>query len=287
MPRMRTPEGYYTITETTKLLNISNAMVREHVEKGRIHYYLPKNRKHGFYLKKDVDNLANELNAFLNMGDEEENAKLIFTTATEEDLAGIAKIANAIFSPNGSNDSNNITVPNWRHMLLEKNEETQYVLKQGSTVRGFATILPFRPDTDKIEKLFRSETVSEAAVTSSDIETFESGRHIRLYIGAIAIDPEIDKSKRKKYGAVLVRELINKIVDLGGRGVIIDNITALGATHSGIRLLQAFGLHEIEPKAPGKRAFIMDVKESGSHVSMQYKEALQKSKQYHTTNNQS
>jgi hypothetical protein len=51
----------------------------------------------------------------------------------------------------------------------------------------------------------------------------------------------------------------------------------LGASHSGIRLLLAFGLHEIPAKVPGNRAFIMNIAESGSPVSMQYKEALQES----------
>ncbi|MBV9707582.1 MAG: hypothetical protein JO125_09265, partial [Chloroflexi bacterium] len=145
-------------------------------------------------------------------------------------------------------------------------------------VIGFATILPLKPGSKTLERLLRSDTISQAALSAQEIETFEPGKHIDLYIGAIGIDPDLDKDKRRRYGAALASRLINAIIDLGRRGIIIDKVIALGATHNGIRLLQAFGLHEIEPKAPGKRAFIMDVKESGSSVSMQYKEALQESR---------
>jgi hypothetical protein len=247
------------------------AMIRYYVQKDRIKYLVPPGRKQGFYLAKDVDNLANELNAFLSI--EEESEQVVLEPATEKDLIEIARIANTVFSFG----TNSIVVPNWRYMLLEKNKEAQYVLKQGDIVTGFATILPFKANTDKIEKLFRCERVSDAGITEDDIETFESGKHIRLYIGAIAIDPSMDKNKRKKHGAVLVRELISRIVELGRRGVIIEDITALGASHSGIRLLLTFGLHEIPAKVPGNRTFIMNIAESGSPVSMQYKEALQES----------
>jgi hypothetical protein len=273
MAKIQPPKGYITATEVKNRLNVSDAMIRYYVQKERIKYLVPPGRKQGFYLARDVDNLANELNAFLSI--EEESEKVVLEPATENDLIEIARIANTVFSF-GTNSSS-IVVPNWRYMLLEKNKEAQYVLKQGDTITGFATILPFKANTNKIEKLFRSERVSDAGITEDDIETFEPGKHIRLYIGAIATDRSMDKNKRKKHGATLVRELISRIVELGRRGVIIEDITALGASHSGIRLLLSFGLHEIPAKVPGNRAFIMNIAESGSPVSMQYKEALQES----------
>jgi len=281
---MKPPRGYYTLTEAARRLNLSNAMVRRYVEKGKLHYMTPEGREHGFYLKKDVDNLANELNAFLNTEDEEE-ATLRLEAATKEDLAEIAKIANALFAP-----SNKVTVPGWRYMLLESNPEAQYVLKQNDRVVGFATILPFKPEATVIERLLRSDTVSQANIMASELEAFEPGRHIDLYIGAIGTDPGIEKHQRRRYGAALASRLISTIVDLGKRGIILDRVVAMGATHNGIRLLQTFGLHEIEPKAPGKRAFIMNIEESGSPVSRQYKEALQESgavqKEQRATGNQ-
>jgi excisionase family DNA binding protein len=273
MPRMKPPRGYYTLTEAARRLNLSNAMVRRYVEKGKLRYMTPEGREHGFYLKKDVDTLANELNAFLNIEDEEEKVTLHLVAATKEDLAEIAKIANALFAP-----GNKVTIPNWRYMLLERNPEAQYALKQSDRVVGFATILPLKPGTTAIERLLRSDTVSQANITASELEIFEPGKHMDLYIGAIGIDPRLEKHQRRRYGAALASRLISAIVDLGKRGVVLDRVVAMGATHNGIRLLQTFGLYGIEPKAPGKRAFVMNIAESGSPVSMQYKEALRESK---------
>jgi ribosomal protein S18 acetylase RimI-like enzyme len=273
MPKIQPPRGYITATEVKNKLNISDAMIRYYVQKEKIKYLVPPGRKQGFYRERDVDNLANELNAFLHM-DEEEKANLV--TANENDLMEMAKIANAVFSLGV--DADKITVPEWRYMLLKKNKEAQYVLKQEDRVIGFATILPFQLKTDKIEKLFRSETVSQAQITEDDIETFEPGKRMRLYIGAIAVDPNLEKNKRKKHGATLVRELIEKIVELGERGVIVEDVAAIGASQSGIHILLSFGLHEIPARVPGNRAFIMNIEESGAPVSMQYKIAL---KEYH------
>ena len=272
MPRMQPPKGYYTLTDTRKILNVSNAMVREYVKKGKIYYLLPEGREHGFYSKKDVDKLHNELNAILAFNDEEEETEL--KIASKDDLKGIAKVANKVFSTEINSDP---PIPEWRYMLLENNPEAQYVLKRENTILGFATILPFKTDTNKIEILLASETVSDANISKNDIEKFEKCKRVRLYIGAIGIDPDLDKTKKKYYGAKLTIGLINKLVDLGRRGIIIEDITALGATHMGIRLLQTFGLHEIPAKKPGNRAFTMNIKESGSHVSMQYKQALKES----------
>ena len=227
MAKIQPPRGYITATEVKKRLNISDAMIRYYVQKEKIKYLVPPGRKQGFYLERDVNNLANELNAFLNMEEEE---KATLELASEKDLIEMARIAKAVFS---FGDSNVITVPGWRHTLLEKNAEAQCVLRQGDKVIGFATLIPLKKNTDKIEKLFRSETVSQAQITSNDIEVFRPGKRIHLYIGAIAVDPTMDKNKRKKHGATLVRELINKIIELGRRGVIIEDISALGASHSG------------------------------------------------------
>jgi excisionase family DNA binding protein len=273
MPRMKPPKGYYTVTEAAKILNLSNAMVRRYVEKGKIHYLQLEGREHGFYLKKDVDTLANELNAFLNLEAEEERTKFDLVPATKEDLAEIARIGSALFSPGSIG-----TIPGWRYMLLERNPEAQYVLTQNDRVVGFATILPLKPDTTALDRLLGSDTVSEANIKANEIEAFEPGKHVVLYIAGIGTDPDLDKHQRRRYGAALTGRLISSIVDLGKRGVLIDKIAALGATRNGIRLLQAFGLHQIEPKAPGKRAFVMNVQESGSSVSMQYKDALRENK---------
>jgi hypothetical protein len=74
------PKEYDTATQVKEILNISGAMIANYVEKGRIKHVVPPGRKHGFYLKADVDRLANELQAFFDS--EEETEETTFTTAT-------------------------------------------------------------------------------------------------------------------------------------------------------------------------------------------------------------
>jgi hypothetical protein len=87
----------------------------------------------------------------------------------------------------------------------------------------------------------------------------------------------LNKDLRHKYGAKLISRFMDGIVDLGKKGVIIEGITAVGATKSGIRLLQHFGLSQLVSPRPDTKLFALNIKESGSPLIMQYKQALQES----------
>ncbi len=275
MPRRQPPKGYYRATEAEKLLGVSSAMVRIYVQKGEIKYLVPEGMKQGFYLKSDVDKLANKLNAFLSLKeDDKESTKL--TVATEKELEEVTAIGRSLFISSG-NDGNHPIYPDWRRHAYNKNPESQYVLKHGDQIVGYASVLPFKQDTDKIEKLLSVELIREVNITSDDIEVYEKGKHVHLYIGAIGIKPDIEKDKRTSYGTSLVVGLIDKIVGLGKRGIIIDSIVAVGATRSGIRLLQSFSFSEIPTLRQGQREFAMDMATSGAPVATQYKRALQES----------
>lgn len=66
------------------------------------------------------------------------------------------------------------------------------------------------------------------------------------------------------------------IINLGKRGVIIESIIAVGATKSGVKLLQHFGLNEVVSSRPDTRLFALNLKKSGSPLVMQYKQALER-----------
>lgn len=282
MPRLQAPEGFYTASEARQRLNVSDAVVRAYVQKGRIRYVVPPGRKQGFYLKRDVDGIVNEITAFLSMSLLEENDTLTFNLASKEDLLEIARIDNTLFSTVTS-DEDTPEVPAWRYKFLEKTPETQFVLKNGDTIIGYAGMLPFRTDlsADTWTKILTCARVADTGITEDDIESLEEGKHIHLYITGLGLDKSVPRHKRSTYGARLINALVDRIVELGRRGVFIDGATAGGATTIGAHLLQAFGMHEVPPRVPGRRVFTMNIWESGSHASMQYKEALAKWKQEH------
>ena len=62
--KVRPPQGYITAKEASSRLNVSEGMIRHHVQKGEIEYLHLPGMRHGFYLERDVDNLVNKMNAF-------------------------------------------------------------------------------------------------------------------------------------------------------------------------------------------------------------------------------
>jgi hypothetical protein len=275
MAKIQPPKGYIKATDVKNRLNISDAMIRYYVQKDKIRYLVPPGRKQGFYLEKDVDKLANELNAFLHIdSDEEDKEETTFSAAKREDLTEIIKMGVALFSP-GSNI--NPDPPEWIVKALDKNPEIRFVLKRGNELLGYASIVPFSTKTEKAQKCLEVEFLRDVNITTEDIETFDAGKHINLYLMAIGINPNLERLERRTQGAKLISKFINEIVEIGKRGVIIEKITARGDTRSGIKLLQAFGFSEMPPPAPGKRAFIIEVEKSGAPIVLQYKQALEES----------
>src|SRR5436305_6219081 len=147
MPRMKTPQGYYTISEAAKVLDLSSAMVRRYVEKGKIRYLLPDGRSHGFYSKKDVDNLAHELNAFMSLNDSTED-ETSFSIATEDELIQITQIAYALFIPDQEPPSSG--TPQWHLNAIKKNPYMDYVLRKNEQLLGYVSIVPFSSGNPKI-----------------------------------------------------------------------------------------------------------------------------------------
>lgn len=273
MPRIQPPKGYYTATKTKQLLNISDAMVRIHVQKGKIAYLLPPGRKQGFYLKKDVDKLANELHAFLNLDEEAEMTE--FTAATAADIPACIALNRELFTIS-TTGNNQILTEKWVQWL-EKNPEVVYVLKKNKEVIGIATMLPFKPDSEKFKEILGGDTsilLGDVNIAPEDIEEYKAGNHIQLYLAEIGIKPSLDKDVRRRYGAKLISKFIDAIVSLGRRGIIIERIIAVGATRSGIRLLQHFGFNELIFPRPDTRLFAITVKDSGVPLILQYKQAL-------------
>ncbi len=275
MARIQPPKGYIKATDVKNRLNISDAMIRYYVQKGKIKYLVPIGRKQGFYLERDVDKIKDDINAFTNIDiDEEKKEETTFSIAKREDLTEIIKMGASLFSP-GSNI--NPDPPEWIVKALDKNPEIRFVLKRGNELLGYASIVPFNTKTEKAQKCLEVEFLRDVNITSEDIESFNAGIHINLYIMEIGINPKLERLERRTQGAKLISKFISKIVELGKRGIIIENITARGDTKSGIKLLQTFGFSEMPPPAPGKRAFIIEVEKSGAPVVLQYKRALEES----------
>ena len=277
MPRYQPPKGYITSTEVKKILNISGAMIANYVEKGKIKHVVPPGRTHGFYLKKDVEKLATELDAFFNL--EEETEITSFAPAKEADILACIELNRELFMVKDS-ASNEVLAEKWTNWI-RKNPEVVYVLKRNEEVVGITTTLPFKPDSEKFEKIIKGDIsilLGDIDIRAEDIEEYSRGNHVQLYVAEIGIKPSLDKYLRRKYGAKLIMKYMETIIDLGKKGVIIEKMASVGATMRGIRLLQQFGFSEVMFSREDTRLFVIDIKESGAPIIQAYKKALEESK---------
>jgi len=276
MPRVQPPEGYITATEAKHILNVSDSMVRIHAQKGRIGYIVPPGRKQGFYLKRDVEKLAHDLDVFLNIDAEVEASQ--FTRASVEDLPEIMEISRQLF---GSGDREDRVTPlEDRIALMTKTPDVFHVLKREEQVIGFTYMLPFRQGTEKIAQLLRADLAGEVSITPDDIVELTMGQSTQIYLVAIGMRPNIHISKRRVYAARLISNFMHLIVDLGRKGVVIESMTAVGFSKEGRRLLREFGFSEVPPLIPGKRVFTIKIAESGAPLILEYKRALAESGQH-------
>jgi hypothetical protein len=274
MPRYQPPKEYYTATQVKEILNISGAMIANYVEKGKIKHIVPTGRKHGYYLKKDVDKLSNELNAFFNL--EEEADKTVFTTATKTDIPECIKLNKDLFGKNSKIDEKNLT-SKWQEWI-QKNPEVVYILKNSKEVLGIITIIPVKPNSKKFEEVLSADTsilLGDVNISSEDIEEYKEGNHVQLYIAEIGVKPSLEKFLRRKYGARIISKAIDTIVSLGSRRVIIEDITSVGETKSGIKILQHLGFCEIDFHRTDTRLFKLDIMKSVAPVALSYRKAIE------------
>jgi hypothetical protein len=278
MPRYQPPKDYYTATQVKKILNISGAMIANYVEKGKIKHIVPPERKHGYYLKKDVDKLANELETFFNLEEDAESTNL--TAATKAEIPVCVNLNRELFTATLNSTDNTTLYEKWAKWM-DKNPEIVYVLKADQEIVGIAITLPVKPNSEKLNKALMADISmlqGDIDISAEDIEEYKEGNHIQLYISGIGIKPSLNKDLRRKYGARLISRFAHTITDLGKRGVIIETATAVGATRSGIKVLQHYGFNEVVFPRSDTRLFTLNMKESGAPIAQTYREALKEKK---------
>lgn len=256
-------ELYYAAQKAQEVLGMTYSAVRNQVIAGNITAKIPKGKRQMYYRAKDVDELARELNVFTihrkNKPTQFERLK------TREEMEQCQEISQALFGV-GRDEVDN------RMKIFGKNSETYYILKDENQVVGYTAIWPVKPE--KLNTLLAQTLPVE--ISPEDIEVFESGKVINIYISVIGVKPCFTKEEKHCYGARLISGLIGVIVNLGERGIPLGSIAARSNTPDGIRLMKGIGFTEIEPLTPERRTFVINMKESGIPFVMKYKEKFRK-----------
>jgi hypothetical protein len=272
MPRKAPPPGLINAGEAAKILGVSTGMLSIYVKQDKLHREGPASRTYKFYIESEVRALAETERAFFEAGDKQrKHLTSFFGQATPDDLPTIVDIDKRTFHEELSEE----TYLRW----MRKNPETFFVLRDAENkVIGFACLLPIKKAT--MEQFVRDE-VSMDDISPEDIDLFEPGKVLHLYIIALCVDPSFKVKIKHSYGASLVRGTFTFILNLGRRGVEIDTVTARTFTPDGIRLLRAMGIPQLRSPVPGKDLFEVHIADSGFPIFEHYSNLLAEWKQEH------
>ena len=111
-------------------------------------------------------------------------------------------------------------------------------------------------------------------ITPDDIEEFQPGKPLQVYIMAMGIKPRLSNLEKRTYAARLIKGLRDVITDMGTRGVTIATINARSEVPDGINILRHTGFTEIPSEVPGTRNFMIEVEKSGIPALKEYKREL-------------
>lgn len=260
MPQMKVGKEYYTAAQVKEKLGITQGMLYNYVRNGTLRPVVPPGKRHGVYVRKEVDQLARELQLFV---DTRQKHPAIFSKATtKEEVFETTKLSDSIFGGHIDVD---------RQMVwLKRNPDIIYVLKSEDKVVGYAIILPLKPE--KIEKLLREEEYT-VNIEPDEIEVFQPGIPLHLYGGAIGVIPGVSLAEKRVFGSRLIGGLLDTLIDMGRKGLVFETFVGRSTKPDGIRMLRNLGFTQI-PSTTEKKNFVLDVKKSGAREAMQYKQAL-------------
>lgn len=279
------PVGYLTASSTRKKLgNISDGMLRSYIQRGLIERVVPAGRKQGFYKREDVEKLAREIELTW-QGDTKTAAGSHFRQATLADIEAIADIDERIFNASEEQPEPRQKYLEWDRdtysRWMQRNPQTFFVLTNTvNKVLGFATLLPLKKDT--MDRFIRDE-IKWTDIPSQDIDLFEPGKPLHLYVIALCVDPIYPQKPKREYGARLINGMFNFFLDLAKSGVEVETITARNEHNhpDGKRLSQELGMTQLRSPVEHMLLFSIRVADSGYSEFVKYSDLLEAWKKEH------
>lgn len=275
--RRPAPPGYMTANEAGQILGTNR--LYNFVKHGRLKRHALEGYTHGYYKREEVEAIRHLEDTFFGTGLAAEllspayvrgqwrnNPSSTFGLATKQDIPAVVEISNAIFGP--SHTPNEV-----RFAWMQKNPEVYFVLRdcQRQHIVGFTLILPLKREV--INRFIRDE-IEMQHITADDVERYEPGKPLHLYIMAVGIDPQYGQCKKHEYGARMVHGLFGFFFDLAKRGVQVKTITARSHKPDGIRLLRKLGIPQLHSPIRGASLFSIVVADSGFPLFERYCEIL-------------
>lgn len=265
---------YYTPQEAMKRLGMDRDSFNNYVRRGTIKKETLIG-KHGFFLVKEIDALAAQIEAAILAAD---TGSLKMRAATKDDLFAINSMAYLNFGEL-SRSSERIEA---RKRILEVNPNSTFVLVDGNTIVASLDFLPVKHEAiEQFRKGIRGWTLPNKL-----IEQFVTGHRLEIIIidfMTTTILPANELRKmRKKYARTLLSRFGDLLVAWGGNGIDIKSIDACGGFDDGRHILNSGGFMSLGVKDNNREIFTLDIDQSDLQILRPYKQALAIWKTQHT-----
>lgn len=255
-------EKYYTAQEAQKRLGMTRDMFNHHVKQGAINKTTFVG-SHGYYLKSEINTLAEKLEFTLLTAD---LPVLEYRAATFDDLDMLNRMAYLNFGE-FSRSPERVAA---RRRFLETNPNSTYVLLNYHTIVASLDIVPLKHEA--IQE-FR-EGKRGWIFPSEMIEQFEPGHRLECIIIDMMTTTNAPM-KREYYASVLLRKFgTQTLIEWGKKGVDIATIDACGGFEHGKRILDNAGFKSLGIKNGVREIYHLDLDRSELKPLMPYKEAL-------------
>lgn len=251
----------YTRSEAIKKLGLPKSTFHDYVAAGKIQKVVPPGKREGYYLKKEIDDLANATQLFILQYTSEPTT---FEPATEQDIEGIYQVVESLWGKA-------VTTPiELRRSWYKKNPLIDHVVKKQGIVVGYVGMTPLSKETLRLMLEGKKRGWN---LQPEEIYTYEPGNSYDCYIG-LAVRQDIPNAK--VYAMRLIIGFYHVLVDLGTKGIKIRSLHATSHRPDGMKLCEDLGF-EREPPIEGSilNRYHLDLEKSSAPFAQKYREALQ------------
>ncbi len=254
-----------------KLGGIAPEILKRYVDNKKIRKVVPpENKRKGFYVKEDVDKLAEAMREFsLIHALVPKNEIYEFSQARgEKDIKATVQIAKQHFGE--------------RAYGLEKrmgwykiNPRGDYVLKHNGVIVAYFSVQVVKKEV--LENMFNPKKGRSLQI--EDTLPFMPNTSCECYISAIATKIEKDREMEKRYGRLLILGILTEVLPaLAKEKIDIEKIWAMSGSVTGIKLSRDLGFTELDYINNEQIGFLIDTRRSTYPLIQKYREELEKAK---------
>jgi hypothetical protein len=258
------PSGYYTAKEAANRLGLNRNTFYYYVKTGKIKRDVPPGRTEGFYKKREIDELATEIELYLHAHASEEEASEA-RVARPEDVQGIYDVLDSY----GWQTASVAQRLSWYRV----NPYIDYVVLDHGRVMGYITAVPY---TEAAMADMMAGRRRAWHIRPDDIRAYRPGGTYDLYVGiAIHKEEDVQIPGRPRWAFRLIAGFFSFLVNLADQQITIRRLYAVSAEKPGQRTAQLLGFEPLlaEPGDLFPR-FALDLETSESHFARAYRELL-------------